>query len=92
MAYDTDLRLALEMIHEVLSSNPRVLKDPAAVVQPIQLADSSVNIAVRPWVLIEDQASATGEIYAAVIEACRSRGIEIPLPQRQVRLIGPGAE
>jgi small conductance mechanosensitive channel len=91
VAYDTDLRRALEIIHEVLAANPRVLKDPPAVVQPIQLGDSSVNIAVRPWVLIDDQASATGEIYAAVIDAFRSRGILIPLPQRQVRLIGPGA-
>jgi small conductance mechanosensitive channel len=91
VAYDTDLRLALEKIHAVLAANARVLKEPAAVVQPIQLADSSVNIAVRPWVLIEDQASATGEIYTAVVDAFRSGGIVIPLPQRQVRLIGPGA-
>ncbi len=91
VAYDTDLRLALQMIQELLAANPRVLKEPAAVVQPIRLADSSVNIAVRPWVLIDDQASATGEIYAAVIDAFRRYGVVIPLPQRQVQLIGPGA-
>jgi len=91
VAYETDLRLALEKIHAVLSANARVLKEPPAVVQPVQLADSSINIAVRPWVLIEDQASATGEIYTAVVDAFRSGGIVIPVPQRQVRLIGPGA-
>lgn len=91
VAYETDLRLALEKIHAVLSANARVLQEPPAVVQPIQLADSSINIAVRPWVLIEDQASATGEIYTAVVDAFRSGGIVIPVPQRQVRLIGPGA-
>jgi small conductance mechanosensitive channel len=91
VAYETDLRLALEKIHAVLSANVRVLQEPPAVVQPIQLADSSINIAVRPWVLIEDQASATGEIYTAVVDAFRSGGIVIPVPQRQVRLIGPGA-
>ena len=91
VAYETDLRLALEKIHAVLSANARVLKEPPAVVQPVQLADSSINIAVRPWVLIEDQASATGEIYTAVVDAFRNGGIVIPVPQRQVRLIGPGA-
>jgi small conductance mechanosensitive channel len=91
VAYETDLRLALEKIHAVLSANARVLKEPPAVVQPVQLADSSINIAVRPWVLIEDQASATGEIYTAVVDAFRSGGIVIPVPQREVRLIGPGA-
>jgi small conductance mechanosensitive channel len=91
VAYDTDVRAALELIREVLGANARVLKDPVAVVQPVQLADSSVNIAVRPWVLIDDQGSATGEIYTAIIDSFRTRGIAIPFPQREVRLIGPGS-
>ncbi len=91
VAYDADLEAALTAVREVLSNNARVLKDPAAVVQPVQLADSSVNIAVRPWVLIEDQGSATGEINAAILAALRARGIGIPFPQREVRLIGTGA-
>jgi small conductance mechanosensitive channel len=91
VAYDADLEVALAAVREVLANNARVLKDPLAVVQPVQLADSSVNIAVRPWVLIEDQGSATGEINAAIIDAFRSRNIVIPFPQREVRLIGAGA-
>lgn len=90
VAYDADLQAALGAVREVLANNARVLKDPAAVVQPAQLADSSVNIAVRPWVLIEDQGSATGEINAAILAALRARGIGIPFPQREVRLIGTG--
>jgi len=90
VAYDTDLEAALALIREVLAANARVLKDPAAVVQPVQLADSSVNIAVRPWVLIDDQASATGELYGAIVAAFRARRIGIPFPQREVRLLGPG--
>jgi small conductance mechanosensitive channel len=91
VAYDADLRAALEAIREVLTGNARVLKDPVAVVQPVQLADSSVNIAVRPWVLVGDYGSATGEIYAAIVETFRARGIVIPFPQREVRLLGTGA-
>jgi small conductance mechanosensitive channel len=90
VAYDADLQAALAAVREVLTNNARVLKDPAAVVQPVQLADSSVNIAVRPWVLVEDQGSATGEINAAILTALRARGIGIPFPQREVRLIGAG--
>ncbi len=90
VAYDTDLQAALGAVREVLANNARVLKDPVAVVQPVQLADSSVNIAVRPWVLIEDQGSATGEINAAILAALRARDIGIPFPQREVRLIGTG--
>jgi small conductance mechanosensitive channel len=90
VAYDADLQAALAAVREVLANNARVLKDPVAVVQPVQLADSSVNIAVRPWVLIEDQGSATGEINAAILAALRARGIGIPFPQREVRLIGTG--
>jgi small conductance mechanosensitive channel len=90
VAYDADLQVALAAVREVLAGNARVLKDPVAVVQPVQLADSSINIAVRPWVLIEDQGSATGEINAAILATLRERGIGIPFPQREVRLIGTG--
>jgi small conductance mechanosensitive channel len=90
VAYDADLQAALAAVREVLANNARVLKDPVPLVQPMQLADSSVNIAVRPWVLIEDQGSATGEINAAILNALRARGIGIPFPQREVRLIGTG--
>lgn len=88
VAYDSDLRASLALIQDILNANPRVLKDPEAVVQPVRLADYSVNIAVRPWVLTQDQASATGEIYGAILEAFRERGVAIPFPQREVRLLG----
>jgi len=65
VAYDTDLTVALMVIREVLEGNPRVLKDPPAVVQPAQLGDSAVAIAVRPWVLVPDQGPAIGEAMAS---------------------------
>jgi small conductance mechanosensitive channel len=88
VAYDTDLATLLPLIHQLLQSNPRVLKEPVAVVQPVQLGDSSVGIAVKPWVLVQDMMSATGEINAALLQALRERGVVIPVPQREVRLIG----
>jgi len=88
VAYDTDLRQALELIRGALAANPRVLKEPAPVVAPVQLADSSINIAVRPWVGVDDLGAATGEINAAIVELFRERGVVIPFPQREVRLLG----
>src|SRR5215469_11799668 len=68
VAYDTDLGAAMTLIREVLQANPRVLKEPEPVIQPTRLGDSSVNIAVKPWVLVQDQVAAPGEINAAVLE------------------------
>jgi small conductance mechanosensitive channel len=88
VAYSTDLAAALSVIRDLLQANPRVLKEPQAVVQAMQLGDSSIGIAVRPWVLVQDLTLATGEINAAVVGAFSARGIVIPVPQREVRLIG----
>jgi small conductance mechanosensitive channel len=88
VAYDSDIGAVTDLIRAVLQENPRVLRDPEPVVQPSQLGDSSVSIAVRPWVAVQDQVPASGEIHAAVLAALRARGIAIPVPQREVRLLG----
>lgn len=88
VAYDTDLGTLMTLIREVLQANSRVLKDPEALVQPVKFGDSSIGIAIRPWVLVQDQVAAPGEIHASVLEAFRARGVVIPVPQREVRLIG----
>jgi small conductance mechanosensitive channel len=91
VAYESDLGLVVDLIRGVLQANPRVLQDPQPVVQPMQFGDSSISIAVKPWVAVQDQVAATGEIYAAVLAALRARGVVMPLPQREVRLIGQPA-
>ena len=91
VAYDTDINRALAAIGEVLRANSRVLQDPAPVVQTILLGESSVSIGVRPWVHVQDYGPATGEITRAVLEALRERGIVMPFPQREVRLISSAA-
>jgi small conductance mechanosensitive channel len=91
VAYDSDLARVLESIRAALAANPRVLREPQPIVQPIQFGDSAVSIAVRPWVAVQDQVSASGEVHAAVLAALRAQGVVIPAPQREVRLIGaPG--
>lgn len=90
VAYDTDLKQALGMVGEILRANPRVLAEPAPVIQASELADSSVQLAVKPWVAVNDYVAAAGEINQAILETFRTRGIVIPFPQREVRLLEQG--
>jgi small conductance mechanosensitive channel len=91
VAYDTDLNQALTLIQEVLRENKRVLQDVEPVIRVNLLADSSVNIAVRPWVAVQDFGPAIGEVNQNLLEAFREHGIEIPYPQHEVRLVQDAA-
>ena len=88
VAYDSDMSEALASIDEVLRNNSRVLSDPAPVVRTTQLGDWAVTIGVKPWVKIDDFGAATGEINRAILEVFRNRGIVMPVPQREIRMIG----
>jgi small conductance mechanosensitive channel len=87
VAYASDLNQALAMAHEVIDHNPRVLKDPAPVIGISVLADSAITISMQPWVKVADYGMAQGELYQAIVERFRARRIDIPLPQREVRLL-----
>jgi len=91
VAYDTELNQALSVIQEVLQANARVLHDIAPVIGVRLLADSSINIAVKPWVNVQDYGPAGGEINKSILEAFREHGIAIPFPQREVRLLQDAA-
>lgn len=88
VAYDSDLNRALAAIDAVLAAMPGTLREPAPLVQVAALADSSVNISVRPWVPLAAFPTAAGEINKAILESFRAQGIAIPFPQREVRLLG----
>ena len=87
VAYGTNLNEAVAVVRRVLSANPRVLKEPAPVVGVTMLADYSINIAVKPWVKVDDFVFAQAEINQAVAEQIRAANISIPFPQREVRLL-----
>jgi small conductance mechanosensitive channel len=91
VAYDTDLNQALTLIQEVLRENKRVLQDVTPVIGVRQLADSSINIAIKPWVGVPDYGPAGGEVNKSVLEAFREHGIGIPFPQREVRVLQDAA-
>lgn len=80
VSYDADIKQTKEVLMEVLTNNPKVLKDPAPSVNVSELADSSVNFAVRPWATTTDY----WDVYFETIErtklALDKAGIEIPYP------------
>jgi small conductance mechanosensitive channel len=88
VAYDTDLNVALAVIRDLLAAHPKILKEPEPMIRVLTLADSSVQIAVRPWTTVDDFYSASSDITQAVLETFRQQGISIPFPQREVRLLG----
>ena len=82
IGYGEDIKKAKEVLLEVLTSNPLVLKDPAPSVNVLELADSSVNFAVRPFCKPEHY----WDVYFATIEGTKfaldNAGIEIPYPHQ----------
>jgi small conductance mechanosensitive channel len=88
VAYDTDLPQALETIMGQVRANARVLPVPAPLVGVASLDESAVQIAVKPWVQVGDFGAVGGELNLAIAAALRQRGIVIPFPQHEVRLIG----
>lgn len=88
VAYDADLNRALATINEVLQANARVLKDPTPATSVAVLGDSAVTVGVYPWVRLPDYGAAGSEINKAIVEAFRERGIAIPAPLYDVRLLG----
>ena len=82
VSYDADIKKTKEVLTKVLTSHPKVLKTPAPGVTVLELADSSVNFAVRPWCDTADY----WDVYFDVTEnaklALDEAGIEIPYPHR----------
>ncbi|MGD0208362.1 MAG: mechanosensitive ion channel domain-containing protein [Verrucomicrobiota bacterium] len=87
VAYNTNISGALVIVRGVLTRNARVLKEPAPVVGVTMLADSSISVAIKPWTAVADYGPAQAEIYQAIVEQFRANKIEIPFPQREVRML-----
>jgi small conductance mechanosensitive channel len=88
VAYSVDLEKAISLVQGTLAAEARVLKDPVALVGIRELADSVIVIAVRPWVRVPDYENTRIALYRSLVEAFRDQGIEMPCPQREVRLLG----
>lgn len=80
VSYDSDIKKTKEVLMTILTSHPKVLKEPAPSVNLLELADSSINFAVRPWCASADYWTVYFELTEQSKEALDAAGIEIPYP------------
>jgi len=89
IGYGDDIAKARDVIIAALESEAKVLKDPAYTVAVSELADSSVNFVVRPWVATADYWDVRFRLTESIKLALEANGISIPFPQRDVHIIQP---
>ncbi|CAN5242757.1 small-conductance mechanosensitive channel MscS [soil metagenome] len=86
ISYGDDIGKAKDTISAALAEDARVLADPEPMIMVLGLGESSVDIAVRPWVTTVDYWAARGDLLHAVKARLESNGLTIPFPQRDVHL------
>jgi small conductance mechanosensitive channel len=89
VSYQTDIETTLRVLRELVAGHPKVLQDPAPIIGIAAFADSSITLSIRPWVPVASVDSAHIELNQAIIQRLRADGVDIPFPQREVRLLNP---
>ena len=87
IGYGSSIQKAYDVINDIMKQDDRILSDPAPQVAVSELADSSVNFVVRPWVKKEDYWGVKFDLTRNIKEAFDANGIEIPFPQRVIHTI-----
>lgn len=86
IGYGDDIKKAKQILQQVVEADERVLKDPAPLVAVAELADSSVNFNVRPWVKSPDYWAVKFDLTENVKLAFDENNISIPFPQMDVHM------
>jgi small conductance mechanosensitive channel len=86
VGYDDDLKLAREVLTRICADHPKVLDDPATKIFVMNLGDSSVDFAVRPWAKTEDFWTVKGDLLEQAKVELEAAGCNIPYPQTDVHL------
>lgn len=98
VAYDTDIRAMIKLVRDVVSSHPQVLKGPdlpteeRADAEIKGFGEFGVDILVEFWMEgIDDGLNHVGaDLMLMIFEALKDNGIEIPFPQREIRILNSG--
>jgi len=89
VAYDTDIDRVMKLMTDIAGVHPRVLADPAPGVLIKDFAENGIALELGFW--IADPEAGTGnvrsEINLELLRAFRAHGVEIPFPQREVRML-----
>lgn len=87
VSYADDLGKAKQIIEDVIAKESRVLADPAPTIAVAELADSSVNFVVRPWVSGSEYWPTRFDLTRALKEGLEAGGCSIPFPQQDLHVI-----
>ncbi len=82
----------IEVVINVIKEDERILSDPVAQIAVSELADSSVNLVVRPWVKTEDYWTVRFDLTRKIKEAFDANDIEIPFPQSVVHMVASDSQ
>ena len=86
IGYGDDIDKAKKIMADILSKDERILEDPAPKVAVVELADSSVNFVVRPWVKVEHYWDVYFDTTEKIKKGFDAQGVTIPFPQRDVHM------
>lgn len=89
IGYDDDLLKAKQILQEIVAADERITEDPPPIIAVEALADSSVNLACRPFVKLEDLIAVRFDLTERVKLRFDEEGISIPYPQRDIHLLSP---
>ena len=86
IGYGDDIDKAKKVLTDIMTQDERILKDPSPTIAVVELADSSVNFVVRPWVKTADYWNVYFDTTENIKKRFDAEGISIPFPQRDVHV------
>ena len=86
IGYDDDIDKARQVLADIIAEDNRILKDPAPLIAVNELADSSVNFVVRPWVNAADYWGVYFDVTEKIKKRFDEAGLNIPYPQQDVHV------
>lgn len=87
IGYDDNIGTAKNIIESIINKDSRILSDPEPTIMVLELGESSVDIAVRPWVKSEDYWPTRADLLQTIKESFDKEGISIPYPQRELHMV-----
>ncbi len=91
IGYTSDIQKAYDVMMSLIKEDTRILSDPPTNIAVSELADSSVNFVVRPWVKRSDYWGVKFDLTRKIKEAFDENGIEIPFPQQVIHMLSESA-
>ena len=92
VGYDTDLRSALALMVDVAKRHPRVMQDPGPDAKLVGFGESGIDLGLSVWVADPENGAGNipSTVYLDLWDEFKARGISIPYPQREIRILDSG--